>query len=155
MYCPGWNFILVELWGTELFFERWGTELLKEVIICSIGNSTSVNIWLDPWMPWDIKRKPATPTGRLLLSRVSDLIDPFTGAWDEQLIYDNFWPDDAETIMAIPVEPLELDSPAWHYDSKGNFSVKPTYKSVVQIRDNFLQKTASGSGSYNGSNGEF
>jgi len=78
-----------------------------------------------------------------------------TGAWDEQLIYDNFWPDDAETIMAIPVEPLELDSPAWHYDSKGNFSVKPTYKSVVQIRDKFLQKTASGSGSYNGSNGEF
>jgi hypothetical protein len=47
----------VELWGTELFFEGWGTELLKEVIICSIGNGASVNIWLDPWMPRDIKRK--------------------------------------------------------------------------------------------------
>jgi hypothetical protein len=37
------------------------------------------------------------------------LIDPNKGAWDEQLVYDTFWSDDAETIMAIPIDPLMLD----------------------------------------------
>jgi hypothetical protein len=133
----------------------WGTELLKEGIIWRIGNGNSVNIWSDPWLPRGVTRRPATPKGRSLLSRVSDLIDPNTGAWDEQLIYDTFWSDDAETIMAITTDPLMLDWTAWHYDSKGIFSVKSAYKLAVQIRDNLLQKDASSSNSDNNSNGEF
>jgi hypothetical protein len=87
----------------------WGIEWLKEGIIWRIGNGSSVNIWSDPWLPRGVTRRPATPKGRSLLSRVSDLIDPNTGAWDEQLVYDTFWSDDAETIMAIPIDPLMLD----------------------------------------------
>jgi hypothetical protein len=68
----------------------WGTELLKEGIIWRIGNGSLVNIWSDPWLPRGVTRRPAMPKGRSLLSRVSDLIDPNTYAWDEQLVYDTF-----------------------------------------------------------------
>lgn len=57
--------------------------------------------------------------------------------------------------MAIPIDPLMLDCPAWHYDSKGFFSVKSAYKLAVQIRDSLLQKDASGSNSDNNCKGEF
>jgi hypothetical protein len=57
--------------------------------------------------------------------------------------------------MAIPIDPLMLDWPAWHYDSKGIFSFKSAYKLVVQIKDSLLQKDASGSNSHNNSKGEF
>jgi len=66
-----------------------GVELLKEEIIWRIGNGSSVNIWSDPWLPRGHTRKLATPRGRSLLTRVSELIDPQTESWDEQLILDN------------------------------------------------------------------
>ena len=48
-----------------------GVELLKEGIIWRIGNGSSVNIWSDPWLPRGHTRKPATPRGHSLLTRVS------------------------------------------------------------------------------------
>ena len=60
-----------------------GVELLKEGIIWRIGNGSSVNIWSDPWLPRGHTRKPATPRGQSLLTRVSELIDPQTESWDE------------------------------------------------------------------------
>ncbi|OQU93325.1 hypothetical protein SORBI_3001G521001 [Sorghum bicolor] len=80
-------------------------------------------------------RKPITPRGRYLITKVSDLINPSTGTWDENLISDVFWPEDAEAILMIPTDYEAVDWPAWHYDSKGVFSVKSAYKLAVQIRD--------------------
>jgi hypothetical protein len=50
-------------------------------------------------------RRPITPKGRSLLTKVSDLIDPVSGTWDEQLVMDTFWPEDAQIILAIPTDP--------------------------------------------------
>jgi hypothetical protein len=47
------------------------------------------------------------------------------------------------------------DWPAWHYDSKGLFSVKFAYKLAVQIRDNKLNKDASSSSSGSLEQGNF
>ena len=124
-----------------------GVELLKEGIIWRIGNGSSVNIWSDPWLPRGHTRKPATPRGQSLLTGVSELIDPQTESWDEQLILETFCPEDAQAILAIPIDMQMEDWPAWHFDPKGLFSVKSAYKRAVQIRDSKLNRDASPSGS--------
>ena len=104
------------------------SELLKEGIIGRVGIGSSVNIWSDPWLPRGNTRKPATPRGQSLLTRVSEL-------GDEQLILETFWPEeDAQIILAIPIVMQMEDWPAWHFDPKGLFSVKYAYKLAVQIR---------------------
>jgi len=75
-----------------------GVELLKGVI-WRIGNGEKVKIWEDNWLPKGSTRKPATPRRSCLLTKVSELIDPLTGEWDEQLIRDIFWPQDADEIL--------------------------------------------------------
>jgi hypothetical protein len=60
---------------------------------------------------------------------------------------DTFLPEDAHIILAIPTDPQMEDWSAWHYDSKGLFSVKSAYKLAVQIRDSKLNKDASSSSS--------
>ncbi|WVZ60116.1 hypothetical protein U9M48_010177 [Paspalum notatum var. saurae] len=88
-------------------------------------------------------RRPITPQGPSLLSKVSDLIDPGTGRWDEQLVRDTFWEEDAEVILSIPIDADLDDFPAWHFDPKGIFSVKSAYKLAVQIRDHERGRDAS------------
>jgi hypothetical protein len=61
------------------------------------------------------------------LSRVSELIDPVTGAWDKQLIKEVFWEEDVNRILEIPIKHDMEDLLAWHYDNKGLFSVKSAY----------------------------
>lgn len=64
------------------------------------------------------------------LTRVDELIDPNTG-----------WEEEAEAILTIPNKEGMPDWPAWHFDSKGLFSVKSAYKLVVQIHDNEAGQT--------------
>jgi len=120
-----------------------GVQLLKKGIIWRIGSGTDTYIWKDPWIPRGYTRRPITPKGSSLLIRVSELIDPATGTWDELLIRDTFWPEDAEVILTIPTNEDFKDMPAWHFDSKGIFSVKSAYKLAVQIRDQELGQDAS------------
>jgi hypothetical protein len=51
-----------------------------------------------------LPRRPITPRRTSLLTRVNELIDPITGQWDVQLVQDNFWPEDANEILRIPVD---------------------------------------------------
>lgn len=132
-----------------------GLQLLKQGLIWRIGDGVNTNIWVDPWIPRDSTRKPITPRGSLLLTRVSELIDPITGTWDEQLVMDTFWPEDANVILTIPNDFDMSDWPAWHYDPMGRFSVKSAYKLAVQIRDQEMGRdactsTAAGSNDGNG-----
>ena len=79
-----------------------GLQLLKQGLIWQIGNGNNTNIWADPWIPRGCIRKPITPRGSSLLTKVSELIDPSTGDWDEQLVTDTFWPEDVSVIFDNP-----------------------------------------------------
>jgi hypothetical protein len=126
-------------------------DLIKEGLIWRIGNGENVNIWEDPWIPKGLTRKPATPRGANILSKVSELINPVTGEWDEQLIAKIFWPEDASEILRIPIADNLEDWPAWYFDTKGLFSVKSAYKVAVARIDRLagLDTSTSGSGSDN------
>ena len=129
-----------------------GVELLKHGLIWRIGDGLHTKIWTDPWIPRGSTRRPATPRGSSLLTRVAELIDPFTGTWDEQL---TFRLEDANVILTVPTVEGISDWPARHYDSKGNFSVKSAYKLAVQLQDQKLGRDASSSNSRQNVEGEF
>jgi hypothetical protein len=105
-----------------------GFDLLKQGLIWRVGDGADLNIWSDPWIPRGMTRKPITPRGASLLSKVEELIGPVTGGWDTQLIRDTFWEEDAQLILAIPLHGGMENRAAWHFDKKGAFSVKSAYK---------------------------
>ena len=67
-----------------------GLELVKKGMIWRVGDGAGLSIWSNPWVPRDFSRRPITPCGHNLLSEVAELIDPYTGQWDVQLVRDTF-----------------------------------------------------------------
>lgn len=122
-----------------------GIELLKKGLIWRIGRGDNVNIWSDPWMPTRVTRKISTPRAGCILTRVAELMDPITGSWDHVLVRDNFWEQDAEEILRIPVNPDLDDRPAWHFDKRGMFTVKSAYNVFCEEQKNRRGGRAEGS----------
>jgi hypothetical protein len=58
-----------------------GLENFKRGCIWRVGNGTQI----DCWIPSSLTRMMATPRGNLVVSKVTELINPFTGIWDEEL----------------------------------------------------------------------
>ena len=85
-------------------------------------------------------RQPATYRGATVLTRVADLLDLSSGSWDEALVQDTFTDFDADAILKMRVNVDLKDSPAWHFDKKGYFSVKSAYKVAVQRREDELDR---------------
>jgi hypothetical protein len=113
-----------------------GLEVIKKRMIWRVRDGNNLRIWSAPWIPKDGLRRPITPKGASLLLYVNELINPVTGNWDEELINDTFWPEDAYIILSLPIF-LENDNRlAWHYDKKGIFSVRSAYK---VCRDDILR----------------
>jgi len=86
-----------------------------------------------------------------LLTRVDELISPITGQWDEELVRDIFCEVDARQILQIPLRQGVDDFIAWHFDSKGNHSVKSAYKLHVELHKQ-EQNGAPGASSARGGN---
>ena len=81
-----------------------GIKALKEGLIWRVGTGENINIWLDPWMPNGVTRRPYTPRGRNIVTKVSELIDSINGGWDHQLVNDIFWEEDAKHILLFQSE---------------------------------------------------
>lgn len=105
-----------------------GIQTFNRGCIWRAGNGEPIDIWKDPRIPSSPSRKILTSWGCVLISKVSDLIDPTWGLWDEQLINSIFLPVDAMRILRIPLSPNGFDDfVAWHYNCSGTFSVRSTY----------------------------
>ena len=104
-----------------------GLECFKQGYIWRVGDGSQINIWGESWIPGSHNLKIQTPRGRTLLTKVSKLIDPLNGEWDEALIRSIFWPVDAERIPEIPLYHGREDLVAWHYNRNGLFSVRSAY----------------------------
>jgi hypothetical protein len=105
-----------------------GIQLLKEGVIKKVGDGCSINVWQDPWVPRNGSPFLITSRGKVLIHRVSELLDPVSGTWDFELVEDCLWPADANYVKKIPVCLSMEDSWAWRMEPKGNFSVKSAYK---------------------------
>jgi hypothetical protein len=123
-----------------------GISLLKKGIIWRIRDGRdgrSVHIWNDPWIPRGTTRHPCSHRGQHLLQWVSDLIDPVTNQWDVELVRQTFHPDDVPIILAIPLAQDMEDFIAWHFDTRGLFTIKSPYKVCI---DNQILGFGSSSG---------
>lgn len=108
-----------------------GVQVLKNGIVWRVGDGENINIWTDPWLPKGISRMVTSRRGNNLLTKVAELIDPVFYSWDEQLIKKTFNEQDAQAILQIPIQEGAEDFLAWHFDKKGNFSVKSAYQVVL------------------------
>lgn len=105
-----------------------GIQTFKKGCIWRVGDGEKINIWTDCWIPNSGSRKVITVRGNRVLSKVSELIDPSSDEWDEQLIRDNFWHIDAKRILQIPLfHQVTEDFVAWQLTRNGIFSVRPAY----------------------------
>lgn len=105
-----------------------GVETLNNGLVWRDGNGQQINIWCDPRLPRDVTRRPITPKGMNLLTKVEELIDHITTQWDVQLLQQTFWEEDVQIIRAVPVHGEMEDVVGWHHDSKGCFSIKSAYR---------------------------
>ena len=112
-----------------------GLKALNNGLIWRVGDGTNINIWTDPWIPNKSTRRLITPRGRTVLTKVSDLISPITEAWDEELICEVFWPEDAQNILFIPIKSGYDDMVVWHFDPRGIFSTKSAYHVLEDKRE--------------------
>ena len=108
-----------------------GVEALKVGNIWRGGDGVKIKIWEDEWIPQSPTRKVITVQGNQLLSRVSDLINPSTGDWDEQLGRQTFWQVDAQRILSIPLPLHEMnDWLAVNQTRTGAFTVRSAYYGI-------------------------
>jgi len=112
-----------------------GLQLLKDGLIWRVGNGKTINIWKDPWIPRGDTRRVITPKGASILQKVEELINPVTEDWDEQLVRDTFYEEDANIILSLPISVETEDFLSWHPDPNGKFSVKSAYVLGTKRRD--------------------
>lgn len=121
-------------------------EVLKREVIWRVGDGRRIRIWEDPWIPREWTRSTITPRMCNILVHVDELIDPYTGQWDEQLVRQTFWPQDVGQILSIPIHVDMDDVIAWHYDTRGIFSVRSAYK-VQRAHEKRISKRGTSSSS--------
>lgn len=105
-----------------------GVDSLRNGYIWRVGTGQNINIWRDAWIPNCANRRIITPRRGNLLTKVSDLIDPITNFWDEDLVRQTLWPIDARRVLVIPLPMHNMpDFIAWSYTKNGLFTVWSAY----------------------------
>ncbi|KAK3231649.1 hypothetical protein Dsin_003530 [Dipteronia sinensis] len=114
----------------------WGMELLEAGLWWRIGDGSSVSIYRDRWLPRPLTFKIVSPPTLAVASKVQVLKNP-NGCWNEGLIRESFWPEEADMILSTPCSIFKApDSLMWHYDKFGNYSVRSGYHLGCAIASN-------------------
>ncbi|KAM2228010.1 hypothetical protein ACFXTI_014755 [Malus domestica] len=121
-------------WGWKGIFEA--RKVILQGLRWRVGDGTCINIREDPWFP-----KPSTfkvmPLGNLQASLVSDLIDPGSCSWKNDLIMASFHRDDVRAILSIPLSKIgSRDRLVWHHTVNGDYSVRSGYGVAMNLMEN-------------------
>jgi hypothetical protein len=105
-----------------------GIQCFNRGCIWRVGDGSQIDIWGDPWIPNSPDGKVITPKGHIIITNVQELINPISGAWDEELIRENFYSIDANRILSIPLPTNGMeDFVAWRHNKNSIFSVRSAY----------------------------
>jgi ribonuclease HI len=117
-----------------------GLTTFKRGYIWRVGNGEKIKIWEDPWIPSSANRRILTPRGGAIYTRVSELLCPITGQWDETLLNGLFNPIDVTRILQIPISTQGFeDFISWHFTKHGQYTVRSGYH--LQWRHQFGPST--------------
>jgi len=111
-----------------------GREVLRKGLVKRVGDGLTTRIWHDRWLPGHFAGQPLMPAEGQAVETVSDLITD-SGAWNEGLIRDIFFPVDANAILKLPVMARGEDFWAWEKERHGNYSVKSAYRLQEDVRE--------------------
>ena len=101
-----------------------GVSVVKEGMVWRVGSGEHIRIWQDPWLP----------ARNTILTKVLELIDPYTHSWDELLVRQTFNPEETDIVLKIPIFEQHEDFLAWQFDSKGFFSVRSAYRVHLDMK---------------------
>ena len=110
-------------------------DVVKASIRWQVGDGSSVQIWLDKWLPTHSTFRVTSPTGTLPLdSQVCNLIGDDIGEWKANMIWQHFLPVDVDAILGIPRSRNPTrDRIIWAYTSRGIFTVNSAYKAALSL----------------------
>lgn len=117
-----------------------GVEMVKKGMIWRVGGGDQIRIWEDTWIPRGATRRRCSVQGNFDITRVCELLDPVRKAWNEELVFQTLGEEDGKLVLCIPVCDQQEDFIAWHFDSKGLFTVKSAYK---VHRESLLRRASS------------
>jgi hypothetical protein len=104
-----------------------GLTNLKRGYIWRIGGGDKVNIWQDPWIPSSPSRRIISQRVSATVSKVSELIHPSTGGWNEDLLRETLSVD-VNRILSIPLHNNGFeDFIAWSGTAHGRYTVRSGY----------------------------
>jgi hypothetical protein len=105
-----------------------GLTTFKRGYIWRVGTGENINIYIDPWIPSSPDRKIISPRGDMNYTKVSQLIDPYSGLWDEPRLRELFLTVDVNRILQIPLNTQGFDDfIAWNHTKHGRFTVRSAY----------------------------
>ena len=99
-----------------------------------IGDGSSINVWMDSWIPWIEGFKPKPKDNSILMNplMVCSLINQDTHEWRMDKLMELFEFESIAAIKKIRFSTTQQeDKLIWIKDEKGRFSTKAAYK-VIQ-----------------------
>ncbi|KAL5741976.1 hypothetical protein ACOSP7_028708 [Xanthoceras sorbifolium] len=110
----------------------WGRDVLKLGTRWRVGNGSNILVYEDPWIPRPSLFKVFSPRVFPAGASVAGLLS-VGGVWNEELVRCSFLPEEAEIILSIQLSSVSCqDSLLWHYDKRGEFTVRSAYKLAAE-----------------------
>ncbi|KAK3230420.1 hypothetical protein Dsin_002301 [Dipteronia sinensis] len=130
-YFPDTSFLQAEVCRSGSMVWKgilWGRGILEGGSRWRIGDGSEVRIYHDRWLPRPTTFKTISPQVLEDKVMVSSLILA-SGAWNVPLIRASFLPEDADSILSLPLSSFRhKDRLQWYYENSGAFSVRSGYK---------------------------
>ncbi|KAH9684606.1 putative reverse transcriptase/RNA-dependent DNA polymerase [Citrus sinensis] len=112
----------------------WGRQVIQKGSRWRIGNGENVKVYKSNWIPRPSTFRPISAPTMAPDTTVAELIDS-EQHWKEKLICDHFRAEDAKAISQIPLPRRPHDDQLiWHYDKRGQYSVKSGYQVAMKIK---------------------
>lgn len=110
-------------------------EFLRRGACFKLRNGLSINLWMDPRIPWTRDRKLQAKFGVFVKfwPTVADLRDLIRNSWNLDLLQELCEPDMVEVVRKIdwPYSPCQ-DKLLWNRRKRGEFSVKSWYNLLFE-----------------------
>ena len=106
----------------------WETQVILKGYRWKIGNGENISVFRGNWITRPSTFKPISTPNLPSDATVAVLIDN-ENKWKADLIQKMFSKEDTEAILSIPLpRRKEKDQMIWHYDKKGEYSIKTGYQ---------------------------
>lgn len=119
-------------------------EVIHKGAIWRIGNGETIKVWDHQWLPKPGCSKIISPRAGSAVVRVSELFYPNSRVWDPGKLAACFLPWEAEKVGGIYVGEDAIEYVLiWPLSSSGSYSVRNTYRMLMEADNSVLPSSSS------------